>query len=117
MRWPSGAVPSRSLRHTSDDRSFNVESRDLPSSSAGGERTHAGFIRPVSESEVRLGALDWLEEEHLPSTIRQYFVDVVETVLKGVVPSLDWPSLRGCGDATKYRAAYRATVQRGEFQR
>lgn len=78
----------------------------------------ARFLRPVSETEARvLGALDWLEKEPLPPSIRQYFIDAVETVLKGVVPSSDWPNLRGCGDATKYRAAYRAAVQRGEFQR
>jgi hypothetical protein len=76
------------------------------------------FLRPMSEAEARvLGALDWLEKEGLPPSIRQYFIDAVETVLKGVVPSSDWPSLRGCGDVTKYRAAYRAAVQRGEFQR
>lgn len=78
----------------------------------------AKFLRPMSEAEARvLGALDWLEKEGLPPSIRQYFIDVVEAVLKGVVPSSDWPNLRGCGDATKYRAAYRAAVQRGEFQR
>ena len=77
------------------------------------------LIRPVSEAEARLlGALDWLErEESLPLAIRQHFVDAIETVLATVVPVAESASLRGCGDAAKYRAAYQAAVERGEFQR
>uniref|UniRef100_UPI003FA68741 hypothetical protein n=1 Tax=Salmonella enterica TaxID=28901 RepID=UPI003FA68741 len=79
----------------------------------------AKLIRPVSEPEARLlGALEWLErEERIPPTIRQYFVDAIETVLVTVVLADEWASLRGCGDAVKYRAAYEAAVERGEFQR
>ena len=79
----------------------------------------AKLIRPVSEAEARLlGALDWLErEEHLPLAIQQYFIDAIETVLATVVPAGEWASLRGCGDAVKYRAAYKTAVERGEFQR
>jgi hypothetical protein len=79
----------------------------------------ANLVRPVSEAEARLlGALEWLErEERLPPSIRQYFVEAIETVLATVVPTLVWAALRGCGDAVKYRAAYKVAVERGDFQR
>jgi hypothetical protein len=80
-------------------------------------RATAKLIRPVSEAEARLlRALDWLERESLPLSIRQHFVNAIETVL-ATVASRGVRTLRGCGDAAKYRAVYKAAVERGEFQR